>query len=117
MCAPKNSIQMRGELCHKPRYAFIGLKGSAEELQLTASNLWALPSKDLEKDAGKLTVDSKLLNSSSRLGFKVKSGEVLIWILRMSCLDVGIFNKQISKRLFGLQNSVAESKQLGDYSG
>ena len=41
---------MQEELCHKPRYAFIGLKGSAEELQLTASNLWALPSKDLEKD-------------------------------------------------------------------
>ena len=97
MCAPNISIQMQGELCHKPRYAFIGLKGSAEELQLTASNLWALPSKDLEKD---VQIDLKLLNSSSQLGFKVQ---------------------QISKKLFGPQSRrtawFAEWKQLGYYSG
>lgn len=40
--------RLEGGISHM--YAFIGLKGSAEELQLTASNLWALPSKDLEKD-------------------------------------------------------------------
>jgi hypothetical protein len=33
--------------------------------------LWALPSKDLEKD---VQIDLKLLNSSSWLGFKVQSG-------------------------------------------
>ena len=32
------------------RYAFIGLTGSKEELQLTASNLWALPSQEIEKE-------------------------------------------------------------------
>ncbi|CAJ1452823.1 unnamed protein product [Effrenium voratum] len=40
--------RLEGGISHM--YAFIGLKGSKEELQLTTSNLWALPSKDIEKD-------------------------------------------------------------------
>eukprot|EP00438_Fugacium_kawagutii_P013242 Skav201228 [mRNA] locus=scaffold651:723872:729426:- [translate_table: standard] len=35
---------------HVARYAFIGLTGSKEELQLTAANLWALPSQEIEKE-------------------------------------------------------------------
>ena len=40
--------KLQGGISHM--YAFIGLTGSKEELQLTASNLWALPSQEIEKD-------------------------------------------------------------------
>ncbi|CAE7339593.1 retsat, partial [Symbiodinium pilosum] len=64
--APPEKLQ--GGISHV--YAFLGLRGSAEELNLSSSNLWALPSKDIEGDSARYYADPwPIVDSGSMLLF------------------------------------------------
>jgi len=64
--APPEKLQ--GGISHM--YAFVGLKGTKEELQLGSSNLWALPSKDIEKDLARYYADPwPMVDSGAMLQF------------------------------------------------
>ncbi|CAE7809097.1 retsat, partial [Symbiodinium sp. CCMP2456] len=64
--APPQKLQ--GGISHM--YAFLGLRGTAEELELSSSNLWALPSPNIEGDMERYYADPwPMVDSGSLLLF------------------------------------------------
>jgi len=64
--APPQKLQ--GGISHM--YAFLGLRGTAEELELSSSNLWALPSPNIERDMERYYADPwPMVDSGSLLLF------------------------------------------------
>ncbi|CAE7275360.1 retsat [Symbiodinium natans] len=60
--------KLQGGISHM--YAFLGLQGSKEELALSSSNLWALPSPDIEGDLARYYADPwPMVDSGSLLLF------------------------------------------------
>ncbi|CAE7879502.1 retsat [Symbiodinium microadriaticum] len=60
--------KLQGGISHM--YAFLGLRGTAEELELSSSNLWALPSPEIEGDLDRYYADPwPMVDSGSLLLF------------------------------------------------